>query len=154
MPNLSKNLSLKNIAAISSVAIFFLLDRCLKFLILERYPDSLNLVGAAVRFSLTTNQNIAFSLPLSGQWLNWLITAVIAGLIYAAWPKKTPNHSAFRGAALWLLIAGALSNLADRWLYGYVIDYLEITGLTAFNLADVMIVLGAIALLWQAKKIS
>ena len=52
-----------------------------------------------------------------------------------------------------LLVGGALGNVADRLIYGYVIDFLNMSccGLNnpfVFNLADVFIFAGAIGLVW------
>jgi len=46
-----------------------------------------------------------------------------------------------------LILVGALSNLLDRLQYGVVIDYISIPVFTAFNLADVMILVGVIILI-------
>ena len=46
------------------------------------------------------------------------------------------------GAAL--ILAGGISNLFDRILWGQVIDYLGFFKLTVFNLADVLLIIGAI----------
>ncbi len=152
MPNIFTTVSKKNIAVIFSVAIFFLIDRLLKLYVLDLYPSYKNILGDVFLFSFTPNQNIAFSLPLSGLWLNWLITLVIVWLIYIAWPKKSPSTFQSNSSALWLMIAGASSNLLDRWQYGYVIDYLELKYFTVFNLADAMIVISALILIWRVKK--
>lgn len=51
---------------------------------------------------------------------------------------------------LWLLLGGAVSNVIDRVLHGGVVDIVAIAGLSRFNLADVMIILGAVSLLRSA----
>lgn len=48
---------------------------------------------------------------------------------------------------VWLIIGGAFSNTVDRILQGGVVDVISIAGWSWFNLADVMILLGALALL-------
>ncbi|WP_282119550.1 signal peptidase II [Ruegeria atlantica] len=59
-----------------------------------------------------------------------------------------------------LLIGGALGNVVDRLLYGYVLDFLNMSccGINnpfVFNLADVFIFAGAIGLvLFEGKKAS
>ena len=63
-----------------------------------------------------------------------------------------------RGNAL--IIAGALGNLVDRLIFGYVIDYIlfytETWSFAVFNLADTFITIGAGAIildeLLHAKK--
>lgn len=47
----------------------------------------------------------------------------------------------------WLIVGGAFSNTLDRIINGGVVDIVSIAGLSRFNLADVMIFLGALALL-------
>jgi len=42
------------------------------------------------------------------------------------------------------LFSGALSNLIDRLIYWYVIDYIDFFGLFIFNLADIYISFGII----------
>lgn len=48
---------------------------------------------------------------------------------------------------LWLIIGGAFSNVVDRLVYGGAVDVISILDLSRFNLADVMIVLGAVSVL-------
>ena len=42
---------------------------------------------------------------------------------------------------------GAISNIIDRFKYGYVVDYFDLKYFTVFNLADTMIVCGVFCLL-------
>lgn len=49
--------------------------------------------------------------------------------------------------ALALIFGGGVSNLLDRVAYGCVRDFMLISGFPAFNLADVLLVLGASLLL-------
>ncbi|MCD6540693.1 signal peptidase II, partial [Candidatus Bipolaricaulota bacterium] len=51
-----------------------------------------------------------------------------------------------------LVLGGALGNLLDRVLRGYVVDYVDFRFFPAFNLADAAVVVGAaamaVAFLW------
>ena len=54
-----------------------------------------------------------------------------------------------------LILAGGIGNLLDRAIRGYVIDYIDLTKIInfpVFNLADILIVLGAIILLIRILK--
>ncbi len=90
------------------------------------------------------NTGVAFSL---GANLPWLIPALTAALCLAvlafAWRAKAYPPPA-RGGLL-LIAAGGLSNLADRLIYGYVVDFIQLlfVHFAIFNLADVMICAGA-----------
>lgn len=53
---------------------------------------------------------------------------------------------------IWLVLAGAVSNLLDRVVYGGVVDIIQIAGLSHFNLADVSIVAGAAVILFGSLK--
>ena len=50
-----------------------------------------------------------------------------------------------------LLLGGALGNLADRAREGAVIDFIDPVGWPAFNLADALIVVGVVALLYVVE---
>ena len=56
-----------------------------------------------------------------------------------------------KNTALLLIIFGGVSNLFDRIYFGYVIDWINISTST-FNIADIMIVLGIICLIFHFKK--
>ena len=56
--------------------------------------------------------------------------------------------------ALPLIIGGALGNLYDRLIHGYVVDFLSFHAAgwyyPAFNVADIGITLGAVGLIWES----
>ena len=54
--------------------------------------------------------------------------------------------------AFGLIIAGAFSNLLDRFFYGAVIDYWQMRNFNIFNLADIMIVAGLIIFVFNFSK--
>jgi signal peptidase II len=58
--------------------------------------------------------------------------------------------------ALAFILGGALGNLIDRLLDGYVVDFIEFhwneSHFAAFNVADSAINLGAALLLWDSFK--
>jgi signal peptidase II len=134
-----------NIAIALVIAIFFVADRFLKMLSLAiGGPESVVLLPNWLYFNLTKNYYIAFSLPLSGLWLNLAITLllllIIIYLAHLILRRQTKRLEIF---SLSLIILGAASNLFDRLTYGYVIDYLALHYFTVFNLADCLISLGA-----------
>lgn len=139
-------ISLKNIAIIALIAIFFIADRYLKILALDQaLRPPLKLIGNFFLFSFTPNYYMAFSLPLSGIILNSIIIAVILGLIYLIFYLILNDYKPKSSIILLTIILfGAISNILDRISCGYVIDYFELRYFTVFNLADAMISLGAI----------
>ena len=131
-----------------TIIVFFILDRFFKVLAVGYYYESpLALVGDLFKFSFSQNYNIAFSLPVSGWWLNWLIILIILGLSFYFFyiVKKRDCHKAL---FLLFIVLGAASNLYDRLVYSCVIDYFDLKYFTVFNLADMMIVGGVAGIIF------
>jgi lipoprotein signal peptidase len=98
------------------------------------------------------NYNFAFSLPLP-KGLIFFTYAIILIFICAYFFK---NFRKFRSLEFfgWILIfSGAVSNIGERIVLGYVRDYIYILN-GIFNLADGYIILGILVLLIGSKKIS
>ncbi|MGF3141791.1 signal peptidase II [Facklamia sp. P13064] len=72
---------------------------------------------------------------------------VIFYLVYLIW--KNRYHSLWTKLAYALLLGGAVGNLIDRLVRGYVVDMLQIRlfDFPIFNLADVALTLGVILLI-------
>ena len=131
------------------VIIFFVAgDRLLKALAVNGYFNNINIFGDIFQLSFAKNFNIAFSLPFNGIYLNILILLIIITLIYNLIyvVKKNQHIEAF---LIFTILLGAVSNFLDRIKYGYVVDYLDLSYFTVFNIADVMIVLGVAGLGWK-----
>jgi signal peptidase II len=95
----------------------------------------------------TYNLGVAFSM-LSGLdgWFIVGMRLVIVAFVIWLWHRTSKDRwIAHIGFAL--IIAGALGNLIDRFLYGHVIDYIlfhtESWSFAVFNLADSFITVGA-----------
>lgn len=142
----SNSFNTKNIAIVTILAIFFLFDRYLKQIAINNNPN-LNLLGDYLKFTLSKNFNIAFSLPISGPILNIIIVTIIIGLIFYLIYFIKHKYSHIIVLTLFALILGALSNALDRLIYGYVIDYLDVLNFTVLNIADILISLSAFILI-------
>lgn len=101
------------------------------------------------------NYGIAFSL-LDFPSLRWLFVAItIAILIFIVYisRRKEVVTSPLLQFSLSLILAGLLSNLTDRVFYGFIIDYIKISIIPTFNLADAANFAGALLILdWLAKE--
>ena len=112
-------------------------------------------------FQLTymRNQGAAFSfLSGAGGWQRWFFIglAIVASVCIFVWLRKL-DPSRRREAVAWaLVLGGALGNLIDRILYGYVIDFLDVYvgdwHWPAFNVADSAITVGVALLLLDSFK--
>lgn len=127
----------------------FLLDRLLKHLALAGHET--DIIAGAVRFDLFKNTGIAFSLPFSGPLVWVLSVAILAAVSLMAAREFRAKRFALAGA-FGLFVFGACSNLFDRVTYGFTVDYLILFGRSAVNVADGMIVAGALWMLSDRTK--
>jgi signal peptidase II len=99
------------------------------------------------------NSGAAFSfLAAAGGWQRWFFTGI--GLLAAGvilWLLKSHAGQKLFAFALACILGGAVGNVIDRVLYGYVVDFLDFhhSGwhFPAFNVADSAITLGAACLI-------
>jgi signal peptidase II len=103
------------------------------------------------------NTGAAFSfLAGASGWQNWLFTgvavAVSAGVLW--WLTRLPRAGKkLLALGLALLLGGAIGNLIDRLLYGYVVDFILVYyrgwSYPAFNVADSAITCGVALVLFD-----
>ncbi len=112
--------------------------------------------------TLLHNTGAAFSfLSQAGGWQRWFfaLIAIVVSVALLVWMARTPYQQRWLGAGLALLLGGALGNLYDRIVHGYVVDFISLhySGyyFPAFNLADTAITIGAgmliIDMLWFSE---
>ncbi len=110
-------------------------------------------------FNLTLlhNTGAAFSfLAEHPGWQRWFFAAIAIGasIGLTVWLSRIRADEKLLAIALPLIIGGALGNLYDRLIHGYVVDFLSFHAAgwyyPAFNVADIGITLGAIGLIWES----
>jgi len=107
-----------------------------------------------LNMTLAHNYGAAFSfLSDAGGWQRWLFTglASVVTVVLVVWLLRLPSNEKLTAAALGLIIGGAVGNLIDRIMNGYVVDFIDVYyrdwHWPAFNLADSAITGGVILLL-------
>ncbi len=66
--------------------------------------------------------------------------------------KLANNSIGFIG--LTVIASGAIGNLIDRVIRGYVVDFIDIQIIPVFNIADILINIGILCLIWDSWKTS
>ena len=104
--------------------------------------------------TLLHNKGAAFSfLSDAGGWQRWFFMAVAIGVSawIALWLSRLPAEKRWLAASLALILGGAVGNLIDRLIQGYVVDFIfvhwEEHYFPAFNVADSAITVGAIMMM-------
>ncbi len=132
-----------------------IIDQITKYIVIIQFPQvgqTLPIWQGVFHFTYVQNTGAAFSFFQGGAiWLRWLSLVVsIALIIYALSDKLTK----FEQIGYGFILAGALGNGIDRFLFGYVVDFLDfrLINFPVFNIADVCINLGIISLLFATFK--
>jgi signal peptidase II len=99
------------------------------------------------------NTGAAFSfLAGASGWQRWFFVVLgIAASVFIVWMLRRHPEQTLFCFAVSLILGGALGNVIDRLLHGYVVDFLDFHWagwhFPAFNLADSAITLGAVLLI-------
>jgi signal peptidase II len=99
------------------------------------------------------NHGAAFSfLAGAGGWQRWFFTGIgVAAAIFMVWMLRAHPGQKLFSLAISLILGGAIGNVIDRLVHGYVVDFLDFYWGTwhfpAFNVADAGISVGAALLI-------
>jgi signal peptidase II len=132
--------------------VVMVIDQWTKALVVERFEEFDRIVLLPVlELMRLHNEGAAFSfLSDASGWQRWLFiglgVAVSAAIL--VWLRRLPaKGQGVLAAGLSLIVGGALGNVIDRVLFGYVIDFIRVHYeehyFPAFNAADSAITIGA-----------
>ncbi|MDD2692595.1 MAG: signal peptidase II [Simplicispira sp.] len=99
------------------------------------------------------NTGAAFSfLSDAGGWQRWLFTGFgVAAALFILWQLRQHPEQKLFAFALASILGGAVGNVIDRMVHGYVVDFLDFywgrSHFPAFNVADAAITVGAACLI-------
>lgn len=125
------------------ITIFFLFiaDVSTKWLAVKYLKSPINITSW---FSLELRENfgVAWSLPIPQQII--LPMNIIILFLIIIWISKNVDFRRKKTLiAVSLIIGGALGNIFDRLMFGYVIDFIKIGWWPVFNFADMFLLIGA-----------
>ena len=124
------------------------LDQLVKYLVMTNIPQGeyLPFIPYILDLTYVTNTGAAFSIFSDHTWILALVSLVMSVLLALALWKGLFKHPLGK-LALTLLLAGAVGNLIDRALRGFVVDMFHVLFMrfAVFNVADICVVVGGIA---------
>ena len=134
--------------------VILIADQITKSLILNHYQlgDS-TFITSFFNIVRAHNTGAAFSfLADAGGWQRWLFTGIgVAATIFIVWQLRAHPGQKLFSFALSSILGGAVGNVVDRLMHGYVVDFLQFhyAGwyFPSFNLADSAITVGAACLI-------
>jgi signal peptidase II len=136
-----------------------LIDRTTKifFSDLLAYGESLPVIRNILHMTLVHNTGIAFGF-FKDQGIVFIVIPAIAIflLVFNIYYYRQNNEALRRIyiVAFSLILGGAIGNLIDRVVYGYVIDFIDFRVWPVFNIADSAITIGAIIIAFKCFRLS
>ena len=113
---------------------------------------AVEVVRGAISLTYVENTDIAFNLlrfiPEAIRFPALLVGGAVAVLALCLLLLRTRRSSSVSLLALILVTAGAVGNYLDRVFRGYVVDFVHLPHWPVFNIADVYITVGGLALAW------
>ncbi|MEQ6249809.1 signal peptidase II [Sulfitobacter sp. HNIBRBA3233] len=145
----------------SSTLLAFLIDQFSKYAVIHSMGlarvGSIDVLPPVLNFRYGENRGINFGLfdgsSDASRWFLIVLALVICAAV-VIWAYRSATREITQLSA-GLLIGGALGNVLDRLVYGYVLDFLNVSccGINnpfVFNVADIFIFVGAIGLVFFA----
>ena len=135
------------IAAVLLVAV----DQITKYIALTQLKPigSVTFIDGFMDFTFVENRGAAFGIFSGKTWLLLVISIIICAVLVWAMTKmpKTKEYRKLRVTFV-LILSGAVGNIIDRALRGYVVDCFEFTFIKwpVFNMADIYVVVGTIVM--------
>ena len=135
-------------------AVIVLADQFTKTLILGHFQlgDS-RFVTSFFNIVRVHNPGAAFSfLRDAGGWQRWFFTGIaLVATVFIIWMLRSHGGQRLFSWALALILGGAIGNVIDRLLHGYVVDFIQVHAggwyFPSFNIADSAITVGAVLLI-------
>lgn len=133
-------------------------DRFTKLWVMKSLLENSNvdIIGNFVSVLYIKNKGAAFGILQNKLYFLTSVTIiVVVGMIYYIFKFKPQSRMVT--ISLSLIISGALGNLADRIVYGYVVDFIalhlgNIYYFPIFNIADILVVTGTMLLAFCLLK--
>lgn len=138
--------TIKKYAYIFPIIGLIILDQLLKIFV----PEDLNIIDGILKFTYVENTGGAFGVFSSSTFTIILFNVIILAMIARFMVIQQERMTILSKIGITLVLAGGISNLIDRILRGYVVDFIDLTQVVnfpIFNFSDVMLTIGWICLI-------
>jgi signal peptidase II len=137
------------ILALFLAATIVLADQLIKLLIVHSMDlgQTITAIPGLLDIVYVRNPGAALGLFANARWFFIVVTSILIVVFIVLVLRNRCTHKLFVASAI-LIIGGGVGNLIDRIIYGYVIDYLQLSFFPPVcNFADYCITIGTVLLL-------
>ena len=154
---------IKRISVYLCAVALVIVDQVIKMAVINNIKDtSITIIKGILSFTYCENKGVAFSFGAGHVPVFIAVNLIIiCGLTVYYERNKTEFKSVISKIFFTMVIAGGASNLIDRIVRGFVVDFIDVSELfnfAIFNVADIFIVVGIIGLalnfIFQGIKVS
>lgn len=128
-------------------------DQATKIMIQKNFVtgQSVEVIKGVLNFTYVKNEGAAFGIMQGAKVAFIIITVAVFAAAFIYFKKYRPESPLFLTATAFVL-SGAVGNLIDRVVLGYVRDFIDVAFINfpVFNIADSMICIGAILIVIYA----
>ena len=136
---------MKKISKVTSiiglVILLILLDQAIKLVIIINNPNK-TIIQNFIEIKLTENTGGAFGVGQNSTFSYIVTNVIVLGIIIKFMTNGNKLIDMKTKIVLSLVLAGGISNLLDRIIRGFVVEFINIKNIPVFNLADLYITIG------------
>lgn len=130
------------------ILLIILSDIFTKYWVNMTNPD-FSVIWNILQITHVKNTGVAFGTPLPG--ITFIIPLILVWLsVYVIWGFRKIKEYEFIGYML--IITGGILNALERTIFGSVTDFISVIYFSVFNVADIVITIGALLLVREMWK--
>ena len=158
-----KKLSRESILLIGFVAIIILVDQVFKFWV--QNVGEMSAISGILNLKVSENNSAAYGIGSNSTIMYVLTNLIILSVIFKFITAQNEFVDKKLKVFLSFIIAGGISNVIDKVLRGYVIEYIDfgqVLNIPVFNIADLFVIIGWVSVAaifasftikeWRSKK--
>lgn len=132
--------------------VVLILDQLTKYYFNTKFElhETVDVIAPVLNWTLAYNYGAAFSfLAQAGGWQKYFfaLLGLAVAIFIISYLRQIPKNAKLLAWGLALVLGGAIGNVIDRFIHGYVIDfihvhYADVWHYPIFNIADIGICIG------------
>lgn len=135
-----KKLKRTNIILIVVGIIIILIDQISKIVVTN--IGNISVIEGILELSATQNIEAAYGIGSNSTVMYVITNVIILGVIFKFLTTQNEFVDTKMKVFLSFILAGGTSNVIDRLIHGYVIEWIKISKLPVFNIADIFVLIG------------